>query len=109
MSPILRRRVSAVSKDEARARRPPRVICDSHGFVRTLCLITDSGGKVSLLGKPKPQFRYRFLVQLLREIRGASVALHALAFAITLSCCGSPAAAAGIHLLDADPALSGAI
>lgn len=31
------------------------------------------------------------------------------AFAITLCCFGSPAAAAGIQLLDADPALSGAI
>ena len=31
------------------------------------------------------------------------------AFAITLCCLGSPAEAAGIQLLDADPALSGAI
>lgn len=61
------------------------------------------------LDKPKPQFRYRFLVQLLREIRGLPLRSTLWAFAVTLCCLGSPAEAAGIQLLDVDPSLSGAI
>ncbi|TCU71449.1 putative dienelactone hydrolase [Bradyrhizobium sp. R2.2-H] len=50
-----------------------------------------------------------FRVQLLREIGGLPLRNMLWAFAVTLCCLGSPAEAAGIQLLDADPALSGAI
>lgn len=50
-----------------------------------------------------------FRVQLLREIGGLPLRSTLWALAITLCCLGSPAEAAGIQLLDADPALSGAI
>jgi predicted dienelactone hydrolase len=63
----------------------------------------------AVLAGSKPQFRYRSSLNSCAKSGGLLLRGILWAFAVTLCCLGSPAEAAGIQLLESDPALSGAI
>jgi predicted dienelactone hydrolase len=81
----------------------------NHGLRTNAAAPIRHGGVRFFAGAIEATIPLSFPAQLPREIRGRPLRRTVLAFAVALCCLGSRANAAGIQLLDSDPALSGAI